>query len=260
MTNLLLENTNESKVDELMESLVNDYKQSLKTKEEDERYILESQKNYIDFMENYHIPFLSKKYGLNSFNKEMLNNLLILIVNIRRDMDLTHDEESTKGVLGITFKSFFKKTSTFIEKLNSSIHNHTKDYELIDKKLLHLKETFETVEIIKELYLENKNKSDESSLFSFHKDSWLKLNLRIQELNLEKEKVIEEFEKSKQQCIKVIKKINYELEKLKNYWLSTDLSKLIENALKLPYLKLKVKEIDICNTGGRFHFTIFLDI
>ena len=72
--------------------------------------------------------------------------------------------------------------------------------------------------------------------------------------------MIEEFEKSKQQCIKVIKKINYELEKLKNYWLSTDLSKLIENALKLPYLKLKVKEIDICNTGGRFHFTIFLDI
>jgi hypothetical protein len=254
MTNLLLENTNESKVDELMESLVNDYKQSLKTKEEDERYVLEYEKNCIDYIENYDIPFLSNKYGVSSTDKELFNTLLEFIVIIRNGLRNNQTVDKDK------VDKFIKDITPILHKLQSRLDNHKKEYELFEQKIVHLNESFETVKIIKELYLENKNKSDESFIFSFHKDTHLKLDLRIKELNLKRKRMVEERDISKQQCLKVIKKINYELDKLKKYWLSSDLSELIKTILKVPYTKLKVKEIDICNDSGRFHFTLILDV
>ncbi len=242
MTNLLLENKDESKVEELMEELMKDYKKDLKNKERDEKDILEYLTQMNNFLEYYEIPYHSKKYGVNTNDKKYLNCLLELVETIQK---LT---TNNKQVENREWEKIHILTIKCCEDLDhiGKDYNSISNNEDIDRRERNKKLTFlkDTRVLIKELIIEREFKGFDENQFTFHKDSFYKLNTSQQELQSDFDNIKEEYNCSKHQCLKIIKKINYSLDKIGKQLVDIETFLPLKDILDTsPFIKITQKVI-----------------
>jgi hypothetical protein len=244
MTNTILENHNDSKIEELMEELLNDYKGDLIKKEQKERDILDLFQMDIDILKNHQIPFYSEKYGVSPMDKEYLNLLLNLVQDVNNYLKLScggpNDEisiddatEKIKELLHTWIddsEDICNKIQQRLEKYNETLCSWTIDYD-----------SFLTMgECLKNIYDKTKHSEDD---FKFHKDSYVKLMETKTGIESQLMEIRENYDNSKKQCLRTIKKINHLIhKKIKNGYPS--LLGIIENAFH-PFIKLNSEKTSI---------------
>jgi hypothetical protein len=209
MTELLLENKDESKVDELIEGLLNEHKQTLLNKEQGERDVLDCIKMRIDLLENHEIPYYSEKYGVGSLEKDYLRIILITIEGIDKKIKELKKE--------VTYDSTLEELTVFGNEISEQLN---KDLELLNPILVKLsvrndKYNFEidlwnkeseSLEVITKCLNERKYYPDD---FKFHKESFIKLTEKQIKIESQLKEFKEIYDIDKHQCLRIIKKINH---------------------------------------------------
>ncbi len=203
MTNLLLENTNESKVDELIDALLNEHKQTLLRDEQEERDILDYIQMDIDIKENHSIPYYSEKYGVDLIDKEYFNITLEFLEELEKIRSYMNNNPNNEKESEIRCNEKVDEYNNRLEPLSIKLAMRRDKY---DFEISFWIKEHDSLKVIGEcLGIQKYNQEN----FKFHGDTFIKLMDKHTELESELKTIKEDYEKSKQQCSRIIKKINH---------------------------------------------------
>jgi hypothetical protein len=235
MTELLLENKNESKIEKIMEELLNDYKKSLIKNEQEERDVLDYIQMDIDIMKNHGIPFYSNKYGVSSIDKEYLNLILNFFEDLSNSFKLirienSYEDSDSHELITELIVTWNNQSEEVIENINHKFEQYN------EERTSHNKD-WESLSImgkcIENIYDEHKFDGNE---FKFHKDDFVKLIETKTYLESGVNENREDYNNSKKQCLRTIKKVNHIIHKITKKGIQTPLLIICENLS--PFLKI----------------------
>jgi hypothetical protein len=228
----------ELKVNQLMDDLLVDYKQSLIEREQEEKDQIDLIKMRNETLSNHAIPFYKEKFGVSKIDKEfyeqtlkikemtlelftgLLNNSTNENCKFDYLKEISPDGESLVEDFGLhlsdnnpflELEEKIKLEFGYADKLLTTIKSNYEKYEEVHSKWT---DANELQELIGDEFMTTHNTRFIAPLdFKFHQDEVVKHIGKSKELVKKYSLLKEEHSNSRKQCLRILKKINHEEKK-----------------------------------------------